>query len=256
MPATARALAELRALEPTWRVEIGEPRTSGWIDGIAFAQATEGPFHLLLQRIATRLRTDDRRTVSALFALRFGWVGSAATIPFLHRNCVPQVGLSNLSLKVKENTLFESIAIHQVEGMILDDPAALLDELRKQLLQQAEPVVQALYDWSGFSRKGSWGMITSAWASQFIGFYGKAGSPTDALPVLSNLFAGEDEMARMQPRLNPVSLRDVTHVYQRRASCCRYYLLPQGNLCASCPLVSDAERTRRNLEFMEEQLAT
>jgi hypothetical protein len=32
------------------------------------------------------------------------------------------------------------------------------------------------------------------------------------------------------------------------------YLLPQGNLCASCPLVSHDERLRRNAEFMERQL--
>lgn len=205
-------LAEYWELDPAWRIEVGEPHTSGWIDGMAFARATEGPFNLLLQRIATRLRTNDRRTVSALFALRFGWVGSAAIIPFLHLRCVPKVELSNLSLKVKENTLFESIAVHQPEGMILDDVDALLNELRQQLSRQAEPVVDALYDWSGFSRKGSWGMITSAWASQFISFYGKAERHTDALPVLDRFFNGRDEIARMKPRLNPVSLRDVTRL--------------------------------------------
>ena len=211
---------ELRALDPAWRIEIGEPHPPGWIDGAAFAKATEGPFQVLLQRISTRLRTDDRRTVSALFALRFGWVGSVAIIPFLYLRCVPDVGLSNLSLKVKENTLFESIAVHQPEGAVLDDQDTLLKELRRQLTQQAEPVVDALYHWSGFSRKGSWGMITSAWASQFISFYGKARRQTDALPVLKELFCGDDEMARMQPQLNLVHLCDVTHVYQRRASCC------------------------------------
>ena len=43
--------------------------------------------------------------------------------------------------------------------------------------------------------------------------------------------------------------------YQRRASCCRYYLLPQGSLCASCPLVSDEERLAKNLDWMREQLS-
>ncbi len=76
----------------------------------------------------------------------------------------------------------------------------------------------------------------------------------DALPFLLKFFEGDDEIARMKPRLNPVTLRAVTHLYQRRASCCRYYLLPQGGLCASCPLVSDEERTKRNVEFMEKQL--
>jgi len=45
-----------------------------------------------------------------------------------------------------------------------------------------------------------------------------------------------------------------THLYQRHASCCRYYLLPQGQLCASCPLVSQEERLERNAEWMQKQL--
>ena len=32
----------------------------------------------------------------------------------------------------------------------------------------------------------------------------------------------------------------------RRASCCRIYLLPRMELCASCPLVSQEERLARN----------
>jgi hypothetical protein len=49
------------------------------------------------------------------------------------------------------------------------------------------------------------------------------------------------------------TLGEVTHLYQRRASCCRYYLLPRGSLCACCPLVSQKERERRNLEWMKKR---
>jgi len=59
----------------------------------------------------------------------------------------------------------------------------------------------------------------------------------------------------MQPRMHAVTMDGVTHLYLRRASCCRYYLLPQGDLCASCPLVSHDERLRRNREFMAKQLS-
>jgi len=60
----------------------------------------------------------------------------------------------------------------------------------------------------------------------------------------------------MQPRMHPVTCGEVTHLYQRRASCCRYYLLPQGDLCASCPLVSHDERVARNLQWMQSRLLT
>jgi hypothetical protein len=74
------------------------------------------------------------------------------------------------------------------------------------------------------------------------------------LPTIEAFFAGTDVVARMRPLMHAVSYRDVTHLYQRRASCCRYYLLPQGDLCASCPLVSHEERLARNLAWMQQQL--
>jgi hypothetical protein len=112
--------------------------------------------------------------VAALFALRFGWVASMAIAPFLVSRCVPRVHLSNISGKFRDNTLFERTALHEPVGTILasagqkssslinqsPDADDLLSVLRQELAQQATPVVDALYDWSGFARKGSWGMIT------------------------------------------------------------------------------------------------
>jgi FhuF 2Fe-2S C-terminal domain len=134
------------------------------------------------------------------------------------------------------------------------DADDLLGVLRQELEQQATPVVDALYDWSGFARKGSWGMITSSWAAQFITVCGLLSQQMNALPFLLKLFEGKDEIAKMKPLLHPVTLRGVTHLYQRRASCCRYYLLPKGDPCASCPLASNEERLKRNKEWMEVQL--
>jgi ferric iron reductase protein FhuF len=256
-PAVESVFAELQALDPKWRVDIGRPEDdAGWIRGTDMLRADQGPFHSLLERIGARFQTKDRMTVAASFALRFGWVASVAIVPFLTRRCVPHVGLPNISLKFRENTLFERIAIHEPRGTIAGGPdaGALLRVLRTELVDQAQPVVDALYQWSGFSRKGSWGMITSAWTSHFTEVCGRTGSQSDALPSILEFFEGSDEAARMKPRLHPVTLRGVTHLYQRRASCCRYYLLPQGDLCASCPLVSDNERIARNLEFMDSQL--
>jgi ferric iron reductase protein FhuF len=247
----------VQGANPKWRVDAGQPESNAaWLRGTDFLCATDGPFQALLERVAERLRTNDRKTVAALFALRFGWVASAAITPFLSHRFVPRVELSNISIKFREDTLFERIAIHEVSGMTLHATGidTLLKQLRNELVRQAQPVVQSLFDWCGFSRKGAWGMITSAWASQFIEVCGRRGDQIDALPLLLRFFEGEDEIARMKPRLNPVTLRGVTHLYQRRASCCRYYLLPQGDLCASCPLVSDEDRTKRNFEFMQRQL--
>ncbi len=53
--------------------------------------------------------------------------------------------------------------------------------------------------------------------------------------------------------VHEVTYLDATHLYQRRASCCRIYLLPRMELCASCPLVSQEERLARRA-WMKTQL--
>ncbi len=123
--------------------------------------------------------------------------------------------------------------------------------LRLELIGQSRPVIQALYDWSGFSIRGSWGMITSSWASHFTNVYQDRGGQVLGLESARRLFEGNDVVTKMQPELYPLTLGGTTYVYQRRASCCRYYLIPQGQLCASCPLVSHEERLRRNLEWIK-----
>jgi len=264
-----QVLSELERIDPKWRIEVGDPGDGpGWVRGLDLARGSEGPFHALLERIGHRLRTKDKLTVAASFSLRFGWCASVAIAPYIIGQCVPDVGLANISLKFREDTLFERTALFSPRGLMLgdsprtlhplvryeSDPISLLHVLREQLHQQAAPVVEALYEWSGFSRKGSWGMITSSWASQFINVCGRFSDQPAAMPMMRDFFAGADEVSRMQPRFHPVSMRGETHIYQRRASCCRYYLLPKGDLCASCPLVSDEERLRRNKAWMEQQL--
>jgi len=247
------AYTALRALNANWSVEIGRPSGAGWIHGEALRDARRGPFNDLLVRIGERAGTTDRRTVAASFALRFGWASAMAIAPYLKHGCVPDIALDNVAFKFKESTFFERTAIYQPRGAT-GDPEALLRTLRHALVAQATPVVEALYQWSGFARRGTWGMLTSSWASQFTGLCDTPDDQRGMLPVIDTFFRGNDDAALMQPRMHPVTCGTITHLYQRRASCCRYYLLPQGDLCASCPLVSQETRVRLNVEWMQAQL--
>jgi len=262
-------LHEIRTADPKWRVDIADPRGEpGWINGTDFERATEGPFSQLLCATGDRLGTTDRKTVAALFALRFGWAASVAIAPYLSHACVPDIRLGNISLKFRDDTLYERSALyHPRATMVRGNRAAahplietvadrveLRRVLRRHLYEQTNPVVQALNEWSGFSVRGAWGMITSSWASHLIAGCDRLEGQVAAIPMLEELCAGDDDVARMQPRLHPVTLGAVTHVFQRRASCCRYYLLAKGSLCASCPLVSQDDRVRRNLDWMQRLL--
>ena len=250
----AAIVTALGTHNPAWRPDVGIPHGAGWIRGTSFRRATAGPFHDLLLRIGTRVGTSDRRTIAALFALRFGWMSIVAIAAYLRHDAVLDVTLDNISIKFKESTFFERLALHEPRGTLGASGPALIACLRQGLVDQATPVVDALHAWSGFTPRGTWGMLTSSWASHVTSHFGETGDQKEALPVLADLFAGDDIVARMRPKFHLVTYGDVTQVYQRRASCCRYYLVPRGELCASCPLVSQEERVRRNLAFMKSQI--
>lgn len=265
----ADVLTGLSAVNASWAVEIGRPAGAGWIAGTDLRDAARGPLDDLLRRIGERAKTDDRRTIAASFALRFGWASVLAIAPFLRETCVPDVGLDNTSFRFKESTFFERAAVHVPRGLVcagdpraahplvrvVPDRDALLAALRDVLVAQATPVVEALYAWSGFAPKGTWGMLTSNWASHFTGLWPSPDDQRPALPTIEAFFAGDDVVHQMRPRLHAVTCGAATHLFQRRASCCRYYLLPHGDLCASCPLVSQEERVARNHEWMRTQEA-
>jgi ferric iron reductase protein FhuF len=258
----------LRTSNASWSVDIGQPSGPGWITGTELRDVSAGPFNALLLRIGERQQSSDNKTIAASFALRYGWASAMAIAPYLKYRCVPDVSLENISLRFKESTFFERTAIHQARGvMVAGDPRAghstittvpdeneLLRALRAALTEQATPVVESLHAWCGFARRGTWGMLTSSWASHITSLHGDSQDQRPALPILRQFFAGDDLAAIMQPRVHEVTCLGATHLYQRRASCCRIYLLPGKELCASCPLVSQDERLERNRAWMKTQL--
>jgi ferric iron reductase protein FhuF len=268
MTPVAEIYHALRPIAGSWRVEIGRPHGPGWIAGVDLAHASDGPFHDLLRRIGERSGApSDRRTIAALFSLRLGWASAMAIAPWLRFRCVPDVSLGNVSFRFRESTFLEQTAVHEPRGVVVTgdprtahpsmsgvaDESALLAALRAALVAQSAPVVETLHAWSGFSYRGIWGQLTSSWASHVTGLSDRPHDQRGLLPLLDALFAGDDLVAAMRPRMHVVEEGGAFHLFQRRASCCRYYLVPEGTLCASCPLVSDEERLMRNRAFMAQR---
>lgn len=240
----------------------------GWINGSDLRDAGAGPFAALLLRIGEVAGTSDRRTMAASFALRFGWSSAIAIAPYLQSRWVPDIALDNVSFAFSRSTAFEGAVQRAVRGVVVagdpraadasistvPDAAALRRALRDALVAQATPIVAALEHWSGFARRGTWGLLTSGWAEQFTTIAEPRDDQRGLAPELDAFFAGDDIVAAMRPRMHAVSVDGATHLYQRRASCCRLYLLPAGGLCASCPLVDHDERLARNRDWMRSQL--
>jgi hypothetical protein len=251
----------------TWAA-LGRPAGAGWIAGDDLRDAGSGPFNDLLRRIGHSARTTDRRTIAASFAMRFGWASAIAVEGYLRHRCVSDVALGNTSFLFGPSTAFERAVLHERRGWCLTsgdadvalvavpDMAALRRALRATLTDQAAPIVEALFRWSGFARRGTWGLLTSAWVSQFT-TYGEPRDDQRALvPELAAFFAGDDLVSTMRPRLRAVSVGGATHLVQRRASCCRMYLLPGGELCVSCPLVADDDGSTRGVRTSARAPAT
>src|SRR5262245_23685187 len=118
----------------------------------------EGPLQVLLERIGEGLHTADSHTIAASFALRYGWSSGIAIAPYLLYHCVPKITLDNVSFKFHDSTSFERAALHQPEGVMLDQDGveshpsiqrlpssdALLAWLRESLAQHAQPVADTL----------------------------------------------------------------------------------------------------------------
>lgn len=239
MSALIEAYTRLRELNPRWVVEIGVPTGERWLAGRTLTEPESGPLADLLAAIGARLQTQNRKVIAASFALRFGWSSAAAIAPWLVSGCVPDVSLDNVSLRFTDGALFEQVAVH--------DPRVAETGLRAQLIAQATPVVDALQRWSHFPRNAIWGQIASSWGAQFEPVLTALGREREVLPVARAFFDND----RYAPRMYEVQHCGTTHVYHMRSTCCLYYKAPEGNYCASCPLISEDERLARNKAWME-----
>jgi hypothetical protein len=261
--------SSLAVLQPSWNVMIGTPAGTGWIRGTELLSPAEEPFSALLNQIGRQARTRDRKTIAGGFALRYAWSSGMAIAPYLVHHCVPDISLGNVSFRFQENTLFERAALHQPRGVMVRGSGwlpnehiecvpnrdALLARLRLDLYRQANAVVQALHDWSGFSVRGIWGLMTSPWAAVLVTALERLGTSDLTLELADLFFSGDDVIADMQPTLYPVIYNNVTRICQRQASCCRYYMLPSAKYCSTCPLISRGERLRRNHEWLERSMS-
>lgn len=247
----------LRALNPGSGVEVGRPTGAGWITGDDFRDATSGPFNALLERIGVRSQTDDRRTIAGSFALHVGWTSAMAIAPYLRYRCVPDVSLANIAIRFNTSAFVEGTRVFEPRGAVVaGDPRAqhasmttvaddhsLLRALRQALGAQSAPIVETIHDWSGFAARATWGVLTSLWASHFIALWPNHDDQRPLARLLDAFFSGDDVIAEMQPVVTAVESRGAVRLHLRRASCCRFYLVVGGALCASCPLAFGDERS-------------
>ncbi len=248
----ALAFATLESIQPRWSVEVGQPGSAGWVHGDSLRDAESSEFNLLLQTIAADLNTERRKVIAACFALRFGWLSGISFGPFLINGTVADVRLCNLSLKFSESALFEKAALHRLhvfeEGESWQSP---IHQLQVALITQAQPVVDALQRWSRFPRQAIWAQIASSWCAQCAQLLQTLGRSDETMTLLNQFFKESSLPTKSLPRIYPVTFKGHRRYYHESASCCLYYKVSE-DYCASCPLIDEDERLRKNKECLQE----
>jgi len=154
-----------------------------WLSYAELCQPPEGFYAELLQALMTRSGIASRRFAAASFLLRYGWSAGTVIAPLLMNKPIPWYAAEEADLCFADNTLFQAICLNS-DGFIIgedqdfsahshcvlnfSDKNAATHLVADQLLNHAKPVVEALHQWSGFSRKALWAMVSSSWVGQII----------------------------------------------------------------------------------------
>ncbi|WP_123905463.1 (2Fe-2S)-binding protein [Sphingobium cloacae] len=216
----------------------------GWLDRDMLCQPDSGPLAALNARMAALGFGANRRAVSASLLLRHGWAAGFLIGAWLHGRVVPQIG--DFGLKFSSMTLVEALWVREARIVVPADEEEGRRLLLEALLAFSEPLVASQHGWSRYSRRALWAMIVSSWMAQFAAIGQRLGRRDAAVAEARQLLALDTEIAAAAPDFYDVHVGARSEVCQKRAACCLYHKGPRKEFCVSCPLLSEAERLRRN----------
>lgn len=238
-----------------------------WLSHSEMRQPQEGLYAELLQALMTRSGIASRRFAAASFLLRYGWSAGAVLTPLLMDKPIPWYAAEEADLCFADNTLFQAICLNS-DGFIIGkdqvfsahshcvlnyaDQNTAIRLVADQLASHAKPVVEALHQWSGFSHKALWAMVSSSWVGQIISVSKTVHLPEDQLRQFLTLFYDQwQPLADSLPHWYGISEQRKNHYFHIRASCCLYFKGKNRHFCASCPVIDEEERIERNRRWIK-----
>ncbi|MCU0808726.1 MAG: (2Fe-2S)-binding protein [Candidatus Contendobacter sp.] len=230
-------------------------------------QPQEGFYAGLLQALMTRSGIASRRFAAASFLLRYGWSAGAVIAPLLMDKPIPWYAAEEADLCFADTTLFQAICLNS-DGFIIakehrfsahpqcvlsySDPDAAIRLVADQLTGHAKLVVEALHEWSGFSHKALWAMVSSSWVGQILNISKRLQLPEDRLKwYLTRFYDPWRPLADSLPHWYFIREQEKNHYFHIRASCCLYFKGEKRHFCASCPVIQEAERAERNRQWVQ-----
>ncbi len=238
-----------------------------WLSYAEMYQPPEGLYAELLQALMTRSGIASRRFAAASFLLRYGWSAGVMIAPLLMDKPIPWYATEEADLCFADNTLFQAICLNS-DGFIVSenqdfsthpqcvlcyaDQSTAIRLVADQLVDHAQPVVEVLHRWSGFSRKALWSMVSSSWVGQILNISKQLHLPEDRLRHYLTLFYNQwQPLADSLPHWYFISDQGNNHYFHIRASCCLYFKGKSRHFCASCPMIGEEERIERNRRWVQ-----
>ncbi len=237
-----------------------------WIRHAELCHPETGFYGELLRTLMTRSGIVNRRFAAASFLLRYGWSSGAMLAPLLMDRPIPWYTTEEAELCFANNTLFQAICLgsdrfiidrdHEFSldphcALTYSDRNAAIRLVADRLAQQSNPIVAALHQWSGFSGKALWAMVSSSWVGQLINISKTLGLPEEQLRRYLTVFYDQwRPLAHALPRWYFIRDQGKNHCFHVRASCCLYFKGKERHFCASCPVIDEAERIERNRQWI------
>lgn len=249
----ATVLGELNALGSFLRLTQVDPLcapdadAAGWMAESDLARIDVGPQARIIEKLGLHGFGGSRRALSASVMLRYGWASGVLIGPWLMRGHV--IRDASLALRFSPNAVLVEAALRSHRDILTSGDAHEAD-LRRQLSHElairAAPIVEAHHEWSGFSRKALWSMVTSSWAAQFIHIGERLGDPERGLAAANDVLNIDPAIAAASPDLYMVRAEGKRGVCQMRRLCCLWFRSPQRPFCSSCPIIPADDRLARN----------
>lgn len=256
-----------RTEEKSGATRFGSLPAFFWLSHAEMRRPQEGLYAELLQGLMARSGIASRRFAAASFLLRYGWSAGAMIAPLLMDKPIPWYAAEEADLCFADTTLFQAVCLNS-DGFIVgkdhhfsahphcvlnySDPNAAIRLVADQLAGHAKPVVEALHQWSGFSHKALWAMVSSSWVGQILNISKRFHLPEDRLRLYLTLFYDQwRPLADSLPHWYSIREQGKNHCFHVRASCCLYFKGKNRHFCASCPVIEEKERIERNRRWVQ-----
>lgn len=262
-------LAHLTMLYPDGPiVQLGVPDEPGWIAAESLFTFDSSPLRQMLATSAATFGTTRREVAASLLFHRYSWsVAGIAAAAYLTRQRLPELCISNLAIRLDEQAQPDRYAL--VSGRFwteAGDPAAThpdalimaagtldLPRLRSELELHFAPVIDTMRAHAPLGKRAMWLALAdnSAWWLHELG--DRLQRPGNRAAEIARLTQGTNSRLRGGTHLVEVVAGGRRQSFVARGGCCLVHKLPATEKCATCPLLTPAERHERLRAFVLSQ---